>query len=872
MSPSKSTTCWKPSPPTEKRKLRGRTPRRPVMEALTPEPDDLSSSQKEFTHAEKMLAEHLRLPLNLHSMINAILQLPEASHASHALDDNLRAALSKMSIQEQQRIRWFADILHHHCEVLSTGSPQMSKDSHSTEAGMDEEKEEEPSPDSSPQQPLPHQAPPMHSPAETPDEIIQEEERKEPSSSVQRTEDVAPHNTPAVACQERQACKSAPLSAQPSGTEKKESMQSPPKQMEDDVASHTSTAVASQEGTGCGSSQPSTQPSGTEKEESMQSPPEQIKDDVVSHTSTAVASQEGSGCGPSQPCTQPSGTEEEESMQSPPEQIQEVVSHTSTAVARQGRKASGTEKPVLLETEPQSASETKANTTETTSATTPQRKPLPGQAKQAKQATWETLDLSLVKKPVQELINASWKRVSSFCSQDQRIATETHDALLSMINSKHEENLAWSDGSEWRSLLEAGHTEQWQGTFRHALIVMGFTRWHASQVSILRADSKMNKREASSKVTDRIVGTEPKKDGQKEEWLRQRKNISTDLDRGCKWIMLTDKFGLGIFLENPWQLAKASKNTLDTLINELPNCSERISLLQLLTEQMTLLQENGKMDEKSFLKGLRSKKLPQPVQVREGLSIKPEFLKDRATANTLFIKDQKIRVDKEAIEALKSTAWLSDSVIMACLHLCDRLPFVRVGFSVPIHQQRNSHKRMPRPFEMAVKKIAAWHNEAEGSAKLVSFFPLFLNQNHFTLLEVNERDGCIYHYDSLSEVGTVGFDTETQGDEVSDVEEACKNAFPAFEYVKQAGLQQDDTHSCGAIVIRHARYRMMGLPVPSGRLDRASAKQLRSEALDVLASAWQSGKMINAPQPSKKRTNAGGDVRGSSQKKRKTGS
>ncbi|KAK7229631.1 hypothetical protein V2G26_001801, partial [Clonostachys chloroleuca] len=39
-----------------------------------------------------------------------------------------------------------------------------------------------------------------------------------------------------------------------------------------------------------------------------------------------------------------------------------------------------------------------------------------------------------------------------------------------------------------------------------------------------------------------------------------------------------------------------------------------------------------------------------------------------------------------------------------------------------------------------------------------------------------------------------------------------------------AGLQHDDTHSCGAIVIRHARYRMMGLPVPSGKLDRASAK------------------------------------------------
>jgi hypothetical protein len=65
---------------------------------------------------------------------------------------------------------------------------------------------------------------------------------------------------------------------------------------------------------------------------------------------------------------------------------------------------------------------------------------------------------------------------------------------------------------------------------------------------------------------------------------------------------------------------------------------------------------------------------------------------------------------------------------------------------------------------------------------------------------------------------------------------------------------------------------MMGLPVLSGKLDRTKAKKLRSEALDVLASAWQSGKMINAPEPSKKRTNVGEDKKGSSQKKRKTGS
>jgi hypothetical protein len=85
------------------------------------------------------------------------------------------------------------------------------------------EKEEGSSPDSSPQQPSSNQVLPMHNPAETPDENSQEEDKKELISSlVQRIKDVAPHNTPAVARQERQACKSGQPSAQPSGTEKEE--------------------------------------------------------------------------------------------------------------------------------------------------------------------------------------------------------------------------------------------------------------------------------------------------------------------------------------------------------------------------------------------------------------------------------------------------------------------------------------------------------------------------------------------------------------------------------------------------------------------------------------------------------------------------
>ncbi|CAI6098951.1 unnamed protein product [Clonostachys chloroleuca] len=114
----------------------------------------------------------------------------------------------------------------------------------------------------------------------------------------------------------------------------------------------------------------------------------------------------------------------------------------------------------------------------------------------------------------------------------------------------------------------------------------------------------------------------------------------------------------------------------------------------------------------------------KPIQeliniIREGLLIKPKFLKDYTIANTLFIKDQKIRVNKK----------LSNSIIIACLYLYNRLLFIR-------------------------------YKEAKGSAKLILFFLLFLNQNYFTLLKVNKRDSYIYYYNSLSEVRTVKFNTK----------------------------------------------------------------------------------------------------------------
>ncbi|KEY65539.1 hypothetical protein S7711_11531 [Stachybotrys chartarum IBT 7711] len=101
------------------------------------------------------------------------------------------------------------------------------------------------------------------------------------------------------------------------------------------------------------------------------------------------------------------------------------------------------------------------------------------------------------------------------------------------------------------------------------------------------------------------------------------------------------------------------------------------------------------------------------------------------------------------------------------------LDYVRVGFSIPLHQQSQPQNPVLRPFERAAKLIAEWHYETETTGPLVCFFPLFQGQNHFSLLEIHERDMHLYHYDSMS-----------QGDNAV-VKAAREKKFPQFRYVEE---------------------------------------------------------------------------------------
>lgn len=92
--------------------------------------------------------------------------------------------------------------------------------------------------------------------------------------------------------------------------------------------------------------------------------------------------------------------------------------------------------------------------------------------------------------------------------------------------------------------------------------------------------------------------------------------------------------------------------------------------------------------------------------------------------------------------------WIDSNIILVCMHLLYKLPGVKIGWSIEIHQHGNG-KPVYKPFNRALNELRKWRKENTQEVNMVSFFPLFQNNNHFSLLEINDGTKCLYHYDSL---------------------------------------------------------------------------------------------------------------------------
>ncbi|KAI1119303.1 hypothetical protein F5Y14DRAFT_445840 [Nemania sp. NC0429] len=253
-----------------------------------------------------------------------------------------------------------------------------------------------------------------------------------------------------------------------------------------------------------------------------------------------------------------------------------------------------------------------------------------------------------------------------------------------------------------------------------------------------------------------------------------------------------------------------------------------MNILELLEKQMDALLESGRTVPVTFRDALEDKALL-------GTSNQNTDISEEVSTGYRF--------GIETLDRLSGTEWFSDDLILLCLHLADRLPHVRVGFSVPIHQQDRPRKIVAKPFERAARVMEEWKN-AEPDHRLVYFFPLFQHGDHFSLLEVNYRDKAIYHYDSLKKAT------------YSEIKKACKDQFLGLRYVEQTTPQQLDSFSCGALVVASAYRRMLGRAVVPGNVMLQDGMAIRITALGLIEKAWRDNILVPVqPSTGRKRIN-----------------
>lgn len=121
----------------------------------------------------------------------------------------------------------------------------------------------------------------------------------------------------------------------------------------------------------------------------------------------------------------------------------------------------------------------------------------------------------------------------------------------------------------------------------------------------------------------------------------------------------------------------------------------------------------------------------------------------------------------DIFDRLRPTEWLDEWTIYLAMKISDRPPYVRFDTSILLEYQPDKIKknrkiekvtnessdcelvevRKTTPLAEWAKKIAK--DQQSVQEKLVYFRPINY-RNHFTLLEINTREGVIRHYDSLA--------------------------------------------------------------------------------------------------------------------------
>ncbi|KAH1805744.1 hypothetical protein KXX35_000394, partial [Aspergillus fumigatus] len=260
------------------------------------------------------------------------------------------------------------------------------------------------------------------------------------------------------------------------------------------------------------------------------------------------------------------------------------------------------------------------------------------------------------------------------------------------------------------------------------------------------------------------------------------------LTRGRKLrTKLVRELGFGVlFCPKIWTYTKMSEDQLEGLINEFKGNDNLIKLLRTLSPQLELLVKHGSPDLRGFYEDLEKAELGLDCDKLRELTLLFALEGDALSDNELDVAVNRLieRVSTElfarttlsdndevtvngsmelpcvCFQRFRGNQWLNNYAIFGAMQISDRPAFVKHFPSVPLDDETlRSGTIIRNPLSGLTKKIEGYRREAERKfgtlISLVFFCPLNQRDEHFTLLEINEREKAIRHYDSKADPNVI---------------------------------------------------------------------------------------------------------------------
>ncbi|KAH8431011.1 uncharacterized protein LDX57_008672 [Aspergillus melleus] len=213
---------------------------------------------------------------------------------------------------------------------------------------------------------------------------------------------------------------------------------------------------------------------------------------------------------------------------------------------------------------------------------------------------------------------------------------------------------------------------------------------------------------------------------------------------------------------------------LDCLIQDVKNNTYYMKLLHILSSQLELLLWKGFPDLDKFYTDLQEEDLLADNELEElqstffmqhgnllhnKVSTAVDNLIKRIRSSILagskpgydgFTVSGSVELSCDVFQRFHPGKWLDAWAILAAMHISDKPANVTYNMSIPLDEDKNNQvQQIEKPLSRWAKKIEK-HKQTLGPAPLVHFCPINHRKNHFTLLELNEKEEIIRHYDSMA--------------------------------------------------------------------------------------------------------------------------